>query len=390
MPQKPDQKLIFRFQKLLFLIFLILMVLPLGALHIASKTGNFNQYGWWLASFLIVWMGADQLFGKEIFYSTGDQLKYRQQSFYYSFLLFLCLPAATALSVYSAYFFSNTNELNWAGRIGWIISLGLPISVLALCAGHELIHRDKLIERLSGGYLFAFVCMAAHKIDHVRGHHVNVATPEDSGSADLNQSFYHFLPQAIKKTFVNAWRHEKKRLNRNGNKELSWHNQLISGYLVSLGIGAVYLFFFGLPGIIFFIGQSLIALTWLHLVNYIQHYGLKRRKLDDGRHEKFCAAHAWNCNYLISNMVTFCLPRHTDHHLNPRRPYHLLQHLAESPQMPFGYFGMFFMALIPPLWFKVMNPRVLAYNKKEEEFHKPIKSISESEMSAYFSAPDNQ
>ena len=112
-------------------------------------------------------------------------------------------------------------------------------------------------------------------------------------------------------------------------------------------------------GIIFFMGQGLVALILHHLVNYIQHYGLKRRKLSDGCYEKFSTAHAWNCNFLISNLAFLHFPHHTDHHLHPRRHYQNLRHCDESPQMPMGFVGMVFMAMIPPLWFKVINPHVL-------------------------------
>ena len=251
--------------------------------------------------------------------------------------------------------------------MGWIISLGLAIIALALSAGHELIHRESLGDKLIGGFLFAFVCDAAYKIDHIRGHHVHVATPADTGFVNFNQSFYHYFPHALKSTFLNAWSIEKRRLSRKGKPTLSWRNELISWHLVSLGIAAIYYFFFGMPGIIFFVGQGLIALIVTHLINYIQHYGLKRRKINGDRYEKFGDAHAWNCNFMISNLVTFCLPRHSDHHLNPRRPYQLLRHIEESPQMPMGYFGMFFMALVPSLWFKVMNPRILLYDSEKSQ-----------------------
>lgn len=384
MSKKPGQKLVLYGRKILFLIYLLPLILPLFSLYFAGKTGNFNQSAWWIIFFLIVLTGVDQLLGKKSARQSGDQLKHEEKKIYYSILVFLGLPAATMLSVCGAYFFSNTDELNWAGRIGWMVALGLPISFMAFCAGHELMHREKRIDRLIGGLLFAFICNAVYNIEHIRGHHYNVATPADSGSANLNQSFYHFFPKALKKAFVNAWRLEKKRLNRKGKSVLSWRNGLISWHLVSLGIAIIYYFFFGLHGIIFFIGQGLIALTMHHIANYIQHYGLKRRKLDNGRYEKFCASHAWSNNFLLSNMVSFQFPHHADHHLHPRRPYQLLQHVEESPQMPIGYFAIFFMALIPPLWFKVVNPHVLKYYRKEE-FQKRNEGHFKREMPASFS-----
>ena len=313
-----------------------------------------------MALFVVI----DQVFGKEWANPTSDAQQQSTKNVYYTLLLFSCIPAVVLLSFYGAYFFSITDELNWAGRIGWIISLGLAIAALALCPAHELIHRETLFERLTGGFLIAFVCNAGLKIEHIRGHHVKAATPEDTYSAKLNQTFYHFLLQGLYGTIVHAWFTEGKRLKRHGFPIISLHNELLCWNAVSLVIAVLYYFVFGLFGSIFFIGQGLVALTAQQLINYIQHYGLSRRKLNDGCYEKFSASHAWSCNFLISNMASFCLPRHTDHHLNPKRPYPFLSHFDQSPQMPLGYFGMFFLALIPPLWFKVMNRRLLAYNRK--------------------------
>ena len=351
-------------RKVLFLLNFIALIVPLCGMYFADLTGKYNQFGWWLVSFLIVFALADQLLGQESTHQTDDQLKREERSVYYSLLLFLCFPAIIVLSFCGAYFFSNTSKLNLIGRIGWIISFGLTISMLTLAAGHELIHRRNAIKRLIGGFYMAFVGCALYKIEHIRGHHANVATPVDIGSANLNQSVYHFMAQAFRKSIVNVWRDEKKRLVRKGNSVLSWHNELIRWHFVSFGLVIVYYLLFGLFGVIFYIGTCLIAHIVYYIFNYIQHYGLKRHELEDGKYERFSAAHSWSCNFLLSSMASFNFPHHTDHHLNPGRPYPLLRHLAESPQMPIGYVGMFLMALIPPLWFKVMNPRVLLYNEK--------------------------
>jgi alkane 1-monooxygenase len=363
MLKKPENKPVLPLRTILYLLYLIFLILPLWALYLANTTEKYNQFGYWLIAVGVLFAVVDQLFAKEMPNPSDDQLKHNEKSNYYSFLPFLSLATVPALSFYGAYFFFSTEELNWLGRIGWMISLGLAIVALALSAGHELIHREKVIDKLMGGFLFAFVCNAAYKIYHIRGHHAHVATPEDTGFVNFDQSFYHYLPRALKNTFLNSWLIEKRRLCRKGNSTLWWHNELIIWHLLSLGMVAIYYFLFGLFGVIFFLGQGLIALIATHLINYIQHYGLMRHRFDDGHYERFSPAHAWSCNFLISNLTSFCLPRHTDHHLNPKRPFQRLRHIEESPQMPIGYFGMFFMALIPPLWFKVMNPRVLAYRE---------------------------
>jgi len=305
----------------------------------------------------------DHLLGRDTTHPTADPFQNTARDFYYTFLIYLSVVAAIALSIYGAYFFSVSWQLNWSGRVGWIVALGLCIAALALCPGHELIHQSTRIENLTGGFILAFVCNGFFYIEHIRGHHINVATPADTATARFNQSFYSFLPQALQKSFVNAWLLEINRLNRKRLSMLSRHNRMICWHLVSLGIAISFYFLFGFLGLVFFLAQGLIALIAHQLINYIQHYGLLRRKQDDGRYESFGFAHAWNSGCFFSGMLSFQLQRHVDHHLNPRRRYHHLQHINESPQMPMGYFGMFIMALIPPLWFKVMNPRVFAYKQ---------------------------
>ena len=148
-------------------------------------------------------------------------------------------------------------------------------------------------------------------------------------------------------------------------------NQSRAGRAVALAMAGplgpdIYYSLFGLTGIIFFVGLCMVSLLSYFVINFIQHYGLRRHKLADGRFEGFSPAHAWGSNFLLSNMVSFQFPHHADHHLNARRPYQLRRHLEESPQMPIGYFGLFFMPLIPPLWFKVVNPHVLKYYREAE------------------------
>jgi alkane 1-monooxygenase len=349
--------------------YLLTLILPMGAVYFAGKTGNHNRYGWYLLAVYLFVAGIDHYIGPRWFDTTNERQRLPRSGKFHSILLYLSIPAALVLTASSAYYFSNTAELNLAGRIGWIISLGLAIAGLILSAGHELVHREARLDKISGDFLFALVCNSAHKIEHIRGHHMHVATRADSGFAGLNQSFYRYLPNSILRTFKNAWLAEKKRLNCMGRSAICARNELIIWYLISLGIAAIYYFCFGLPGIIFYMCQGLVALVGHHLINYIQHYGLERRKLDSGRYEKFTASNAWDCNFLISNVVSFYLPRHTDHHINPRCPYQLRQPTSESPQMPMGFSTTFFLALVPPLWFRVMNPRILEINKEAKSKH---------------------
>jgi alkane 1-monooxygenase len=348
-----------RFRKYLAPMFFISLALPLGAMKIIEETGLCNLGPWLFFTFITVFLVLlDQCIGVDQNNPLDDGCAQKGQNSYFSLLAMLCLPAAILLSIYSAIYLSTTHQLNWGGRIVWTISLGLCTTGLALCPGHWLFHRESITERLIGTFLFAMLCNAAYKIDHLRSHHVNVATPVDNGTAAFNQSLYHFMWQAIPKTFLNAWNLETERLERHGYSALSWRNEMISWHFISIGLAVLFYIFFGYLGLFYFIGQGMTALAAHNTINYIQHYGLTRRKSVDGRYERFNHNHAWNSNHLLSNILSLQLPRHADHHLHPNRHYQFLEHIEQSPKMPMGYFGMFLMALVPPLWFHVMNPLV--------------------------------
>jgi len=251
------------------------------------------------------------------------------------------------------------------GSIGWIVSIGI-VGGLGINVAHELIHKDEKLETRAGGFLLSLVCYAGFKVEHLRGHHVHVSTPEDASSSRYNQSLYNFLPQAYMRNFLNAWKLEAERLQRKGHKALSWRNELIWWYSISALALAGFTIAFGWLGAVFFLGQSFIAFTLLEIVNYLEHYGLHRRKLDNGRYERTGPEHSWNSNYFLTNVFLFHLQRHSDHHAWAKRRYQILRHHEVAPQLPAGYSAMIVLAMFPPLWRRVMNPRVEAYYEGEE------------------------
>ncbi|ADP98656.1 alkane 1-monooxygenase [Marinobacter adhaerens HP15] len=251
------------------------------------------------------------------------------------------------------------------GSIGWIVSIGI-VGGLGINVAHELIHKDEKLETRAGGFLLSLVCYAGFKVEHLRGHHVHVSTPEDASSSRYNQSLYNFLPQAYMRNFLNAWKLEAERLQRKGQKALSWRNELIWWYSISALALAGFTIAFGWLGALFFLGQSFIAFTLLEIVNYLEHYGLHRRKLENGRYERTGPEHSWNSNYFLTNVFLFHLQRHSDHHAWAKRRYQILRHHDVAPQLPAGYSAMIVLAMFPPLWRRVMNPRVEAYYEGEE------------------------
>ncbi|MCK7551014.1 alkane 1-monooxygenase [Marinobacter goseongensis] len=252
-----------------------------------------------------------------------------------------------------------------AGGLGWVVSIGI-VGGLGINVAHELIHKDDRLETWAGGFLLSLVCYAGFKVEHLRGHHVHVSTPEDASSSRYNQSLYQFLPQAYVRNFLNAWKLEAQRLQRKGHKALSWRNELIWWYSISALVGIGFTLAFGWFGAAFFLGQSFFAFTLLEIVNYLEHYGLHRRKLDNGRYERTTPEHSWNSNYFLTNVFLFQLQRHSDHHAFAKRRYQVLRHHDIAPQLPAGYSAMIVLAMVPPLWKRVMNPRVEAYYRGEE------------------------
>jgi alkane 1-monooxygenase len=192
--------------------------------------------------------------------------------------------------------------------------------------------------------LLVSVCYGHFTVEHNRGHHVRVATPEDPASARYGEAFWAFLPRTLWGSLRHAWDLDRAEVLQS----------LAASALIAAALAAA----FGPLAIAFFIGQSAMAITLLEAVNYVEHYGLQRRRLADGKYERPGEQHAWDAYEWLSNCFLVHLQRHADHHLAPSRPYAALQPRAASPKLPTGYAGMLPLALLPPIWFRIMNPRV--------------------------------
>ncbi len=280
---------------------------------------------------------------------------------YYRWVTLACVPLQYLLIFFGAYYFVNSN-LNFLGSIGWIVSVGIVTSSIGITVAHELIHKNTMHERAAGGLLLASVCYATFKVEHVRGHHVLVGTEQDHTTAKFNQTLYQFLLKVIPHNFFTGWQLEAERLKRRGLKPFSIKNELIWWYLISVVIAGLAALVWGWKGLLFFALQSVVAILVLEIINYVEHYGLARKPLGDGRYEPVNESHSWNSDYLISNLMLFQLQRHSDHHHKPKHRYQVLLHRDTSPQLPSGYPLMMLLALVPSLWFRIINPLVPASN----------------------------
>ncbi len=245
---------------------------------------------------------------------------------------------------------------NAALRLGWIACIGSVSGFVGIVAAHELIHRPGRLEPTLGGIVLAFVCYAGFKVEHVYGHHVDVATPRDPSSARRGESVYAFVPRACLGNFRKALSLQRARLGRRGYGFWSYRNELLWLHGLSLSAAAAFFLALGSPGLVFFVGQSLLAVALLEVVNYIEHYGLRRHLETSERYEPVRAQHSWNSSYFLNNLSLFQLQRHSDHHRHASRRYTVLRHVEEAPQLPGGYSAMMLLTLIPPLWRRVIHP----------------------------------
>jgi alkane 1-monooxygenase len=195
---------------------------------------------------------------------------------------------------------------------------------------------------------------------HNRGHHHNVATPEDPATARKNEPVYLFWIRSHFGSYIQAWQIELQRMKIVGKAPLSLSNRMVMYTLMNFSICCVIYFFLGAQELVFFLIVATIGILLLETVNYIEHYGLLRKKRENGSYDRVRRIHSWNSNHVLGRVVLFELSRHSDHHYKADRPYQLLETHDESPLMPTGYPGMMLLSLLPPLFFKMMNPRIIS------------------------------
>lgn len=243
--------------------------------------------------------------------------------------------------------------------IGLILSMGVVTGSAGIAVAHELIHKSTVYERSLGKLLLLQANYLHYFLEHTGGHHVNVATPIDPSSARLGESFYRFFPRTLIGSLKSAVHIEKNRLEKKFEVSFfSLKNRIIQYLSLQMLLLIIIGLIFGWAPLFFFLFQSIIAFTILEIINYVEHYGLSRKLLSNGKYERVTAAHSWESNGRFSNYIFFKFQRHADHHLHPNRSYHLLQSCDESPKLPTGYVGMAMLALLPPLWRRIMDPLI--------------------------------
>jgi alkane 1-monooxygenase len=226
-------------------------------------------------------------------------------------------------------------------------------------------HRKTKLHRAGAEILMTSVSYTHFCVEHVLGHHRKVATAEDPATSRFGESFYRFYPRTLIGSLVSAWRLEGERCRKRGISAWSLRNRRTRYALVLAAVYAGVGLAFGPLGLGLFIAQGVVAFSLLEAINYIEHYGLTRRRLASGRFERVRPEHSWNSAHRVSNWYLFNLARHSDHHYLASREYDRLRHHGSAPQLPSGYAAMVLAALVPPLWFRIMNPRVEAWNARQ-------------------------
>ena len=276
---------------------------------------------------------------------------------FFDWMLYMNIPIVFCILLYALFDFSS-HSYELYETIGLVLSVGIVLGVNGINVGHELGHRQSSNERYLGKLLLLPSFYMHFYIEHNFGHHVNAATHEDPATAKYNQNLYSFWITSIIGQYLSAWKLQTQILKREQKGFVSFKNDMLWYTLIQLSYAFLVYWFFGLNGLYFALSAGLIGFLLLETVNYIEHYGLVRKKLSSGRYERVKEIHSWNSNHIIGRIVLYELTRHSDHHYKSSKKYQLLDCHDSSPQMPYGYPTSMVLSFLPPLWFKIMNTRI--------------------------------
>jgi alkane 1-monooxygenase len=346
-----------------WLLGLIVPSLPFLAFGLVEATGigAFFFYGPFLV--FAVFPLLDLAIGMDASNPPDSVIKWLEQDRYYRWCTYLYIPLQYAGLVLACWLWSS-GKLSTLDDVGLALTVAM-VSGIAINTAHELGHKRASSERWLSKVALAQSAYGHFFIEHNRGHHVRVATPEDPASSRLGESFYAFFPRTVAGSLRSAWELEGVRLDRLGKSHLSPRNDILNAWAMTVVLFAALTAVFGLVVLPYLLIQAVLGFSLLEVVNYLEHYGLLRQKREDGRYERTRPEHSWNSNSVASNVLLYHLQRHSDHHANPIRRYQALRHVEEAPQLPTGYAGMIVTAVIPPLWRRIMDHRVLEHYQED-------------------------
>ncbi len=333
--------------------------LPLVSAALVAWTG-WNLWWWLTPAFMYLliplldlWLGTDTANPPE---EAVDRL---EADHYYRWLTYLYSPLQYLSFFVGAWLFVSGGD-SWITKLAIAISVG-AVGGIGIANAHELGHKKEKVERRLSKFVLAQTAYGHFYVEHNRGHHNRVATPEDPASSRMGESFWVFLPRTVFGSLRSAWRIESKRLRARDQRVWSLRNGVLNSWFITVVLFAVVVAWLGVAVIPFLVIQAVFGFCLLEVVNYVEHYGLLRQKAGSGRYERCRPAHSWNSNHLASNVALYNLERHSDHHAHPTRRYQSLRHFDDSPQLPNGYGLMIGLAYFPPVWRRVMDHRVVRH-----------------------------
>jgi alkane 1-monooxygenase len=342
----------------LWLLSVIYPLQPFAGIALHAATGNEL---WLLLPFLLNYGIApilDMVFGEDRNNPPEEVVMQLERDTYYRRLTYIVVPLHFLTLIGTAWY-AGTQELSAWAFLALAVVAGLTAG-LAINTGHELGHKNSRLEKLLAKIVLAVPAYGHFTIDHNRGHHRDVSTPEDAASSRMGESIYKFASREFPGALLRAWSIENDRLTRRGKPVWHPNNQILQSYALTAAIWLGLVWAFGWQMLPFLLLHTLFAWWQLTSANYVEHYGLLRAKDENGRYERCEPHHSWNSNHIFSNLVLFHLERHSDHHTHPLRRYQSLRHFEDLPQLPNGYFGVYLLAYVPWLWFRVMDRRLLA------------------------------
>ena len=275
---------------------------------------------------------------------------------YYDRIVKLFIPLQMAANVFAGYVVSRkTTSLLDQILLG--VSMG-AINGIGVNTAHELSHRPNKKDHYLSHATLMPLFYNHFRVEHPYGHHKRAATPEDPASSKMGETFYEFWPRTVFGGLKSAVEIEKNRLKRKGLSFFSPQNELFQGWAMSAGFHATMLKLFGKDIIPYLATQAFYGVSLFEIINYIEHYGLMRDQKEDGSYARTMPEHSWNNNNITTNLFLYQLQRHSDHHAYPTRPFQALRNFEQAPELPSGYATMLLPALVPSLWFKMMDKRV--------------------------------
>jgi alkane 1-monooxygenase len=346
-------------KRYLWILGAIMPLLPFASWGLVELTGL--DLFWYFAPLFV--FGAiplvDLVVGLDRNNPPDEVIERLENDRFYRRVTYAFIPVQYAGLIWGAWMLAG-NRLDVIDKIGLTLSLGV-VAGIAINTAHELGHKKQQHERWFARIALAQTCYGHFFIEHNRGHHTRVATPEDPASSRLGENVWAFLPRTILGSLVSAWHLEKARLARRQRSVWTRHNDVLNAWAMSVLLWGGLLIAFDWQLLPYLVLQAAVGIWLLESINYLEHYGMLRRKSASGRYERPNPSHSWNSNNLGTNVLLYHLQRHSDHHANPMRRYQALRDFPESPVLPTGYAGMIVLTWIPAIWRRVMDHRVDAH-----------------------------